>query len=151
MASILDTLDVTDLTGAPDGSLKEILKRSRMPDFFGRFSQANFNYFYPGKVTCNHYHHSKEEIFGVGIGTIDVYLFNNQDQKIYCRPVSRGQRFTLRPGIPHALHNSTQSEVLLVEFTNLEFDKTNSGKDIYPFPLLDNDTGKSLNYPIVRV
>jgi dTDP-4-dehydrorhamnose 3,5-epimerase-like enzyme len=78
----------------------------------------------PGCVRGNHYHEQSTEVFVV-MGPGLVRFREGGVVRDVCVPDGQAVRFTVPPGIPHAIRNTGTRPMLLMAFNTLPHDRAN--------------------------
>lgn len=76
----------------------------------------------PGAVRGNHYHLKTTEVFVV-IGPALVRVRENDLLRDITVPDRTAMRFTIPPGLPHAIRNTGTQPMILISFTNQPHDR----------------------------
>lgn len=76
----------------------------------------------PGAVRGNHYHERTQETIVV-LGPALVRLRENQTVRDISVPDGTAMRFTIPPGVPHAIQNTGSRPMILMAFTDQLHDR----------------------------
>jgi dTDP-4-dehydrorhamnose 3,5-epimerase-like enzyme len=87
----------------------------------------------PGAVRANHYHKRTTEVFVV-VGPALVRVRENEVVRDVLVPHGQAIRFTIPPGVPHAIQNTGTRPMILMAFTDQLHDRANP--DTFPSPLI---------------
>lgn len=87
----------------------------------------------PGAVRGNHYHKRTTEVFVV-VGPALVCVREGAVTREFSVPAGRAMRFTIPPGVPHAIQNTGTRPMILMSFTDQPHDRTRP--DTFPCPLI---------------
>jgi len=142
MSKLEESLNLTPpVHKAKEGRFIEVGNNIRMPESFPRFlktfnQQLNINTINLGEVSGNHYHKFKQEGILIVNGKARVLIENPETKEKYETLADAGYHFTLVSGIAHAIMTATENPLILIEATNMGFDKDNEQKDIYLYKLI---------------
>ncbi|MEK6820583.1 MAG: cupin domain-containing protein [Nanoarchaeota archaeon] len=130
---ILGTLNVRGPDNvAKQGRLVEIFRGGdEFRRTLGGLEQETDHFPLPGEVGGNHYHEKKVEIIYLRTGTLTVYLQDPKTKKVYSREIQAAAKFTLLPGIAHALVNSGNTPCNFTEHSSLAFNPRDSTNDVH--------------------
>lgn len=87
----------------------------------------------PGAVRGNHYHQRTTEVFVV-VGPALVRLQEGASVRDVVVAADQAMRFTIPPGVPHAIQNTGDRAMILMAFTDQLHDRTRP--DTVPCPLI---------------
>jgi dTDP-4-dehydrorhamnose 3,5-epimerase-like enzyme len=93
-----------------------------------------------GAVRGNHYHERATEIFVV-VGPALIRLRESGVTRDIPVPDGRAMRFTVPPGVPHAIQNTGARPMILMSFTDQPHDRVNP--DTHPTVLIETCSGRS--------
>ncbi|MCX8089426.1 MAG: cupin domain-containing protein [Verrucomicrobiae bacterium] len=87
----------------------------------------------PGAVRGNHYHQRTTEIIVV-VGPARVRVREGEAVRDQLVAAEQALRFTIPPGVPHAIQNTGTRPMILMAFTDQPHDRARP--DTFPFPLI---------------
>ena len=131
---LVDTLRVRPADNvACKGNLREVFRgHEERQTLLGVERNQTHHILVPGKISGNHWHEKKVELFYVICGPgVDVYLMDRLTGEMVVKRVQESYKFTLAPGIAHALHNPSSEPTHVMEYTNLKFNPNTPRHDVY--------------------